>query len=243
MPLTEAEELELLELEEAEAAGEAAPSEQSTSIEQKSWTDTAIDAIPAAGTVAGSVLGSFAAPVAGTIAGGAAGNMVGNDLKDIIKDYMGKKSRPIQEGVARATEVAGNAARGAGDAALGLATGKAFSLGGKALGAGAEKFATSPVFNKISDATNLGGGAVGRVGSYSLPGVKYVQGVSDAAKGVSYLQKGVAYALDHAPESLGKYATVLKQAASQGPAAFATTDFLLSQKDPEYQKIKKNMHE
>jgi hypothetical protein len=142
---------------------------------------------------------------------------------------------------------------------------------GGALKSGAEAFATSPVPQKISDATNVTGmaksyankvfdaissklpqavqttgdlasGLAGRKVAYSNPFTAIPQGISDTAKATQFAQKGTAWLLDNAPEKLGPFLQVLKNAAAESPAALATTDFLLSQKDAEYQKLKKKLH-
>ncbi len=135
----------------------------------------------------------------------------------------------------------------------------------------ATKFATSPLPGKISDATNvvshgknlaskfmssmpelpgklgtardLVTGAIGRKFAYSNPVTGLAQGVSDAAKVTQKAQQGVAWILDNAPQKLGKFAPALQNAAQKGAGALATTDFILSQSNPEYQSMKKKAEE
>lgn len=145
------------------------------------------------------------------------------------------------------------------------------ALAAKAISAGTgalERFATSPVPSKVSDATNVVGhgkdfvdkflhlnadklnpavrsgldaisGAVGRKAAYSNPVTAVPQGISDVAKGVTYAQKGAAYLLDKTPEVLGQYLPAIKSAASKGPTALAATEFLLQQTSPGFQEILK----
>jgi hypothetical protein len=215
---------------------------------EKSWGETALDALPAAGTVAGGLIGSAAGPV-GTVAGGGGGYMLGADARDLAKDYLGYNAAPVTDGAERAKEVAGNFATGAASQAAGLGVGAGLSKVGQFIKGGASRFATSPLPQQIAEKTDIAGkvgsNVLGRVGAYTVPGpLKYVQGASDSMRGVQAAQKGVAWALDHAPESLGKFVNVLKNAAAQGGAsAVATTDFLLSQKNPEYQQMKKGLHD
>lgn len=131
-----------------------------------------------------------------------------------------------------------------------------------------ERFATSPLPSKISEATNVVGkgktiaekfvgsigeslpggakkamdvfsGVAGRKAAYSNPVTGVPQLISDSARAVSGAQKGVAWILDNAPDKLGKFAGILQKAKAAGPSAFATANFLLQSKNPEYQEILK----
>lgn len=150
----------------------------------------------------------------------------------------------------------------------GEAAGPLIGAGARAVGNFATRLATSPIPKKIADATNMVGkvkgiasnlagefsesmgprskqvvdfisGLAGRKAAYAIPGSNFAQGVSDTARGVEVAQKGLVWVLDNAPQKLGKYAGVLKKAAQAGPAAMATTNFLLQQSDPEYQRVLK----
>lgn len=133
----------------------------------------------------------------------------------------------------------------------------------------AQKAATSPLPGKIADATNVAGkvksfignklsgpagamkgilpegvadfasGAAARAATYKTP-LAPIQAISDSARLVQGGQKGVAWMLDNAPQKLGKFAAPLKAAADRGGTALATTSFLLSQSDPEFQEIMKS---
>ncbi len=169
-------------------------------------------------------------------------------------------------------------------------------IGNKAV-AGAEKFATTPVFNRIANATNVVGkgkdlvgklvdaakgslpdsvkpavdvasGLAGRAAAYKTP-LAPVQAVSDAARGVTTVQKGVAKVLDKlspgakpvnqnskaikalmssnlfsepqlARLTNSPYIEKLERAAEDGSAdSVATTHYVLQQTDPGYQKLLK----
>ncbi len=237
------------EMKKLEGQGDVISDEQMAAMEAqptgKSWGETALDALPAAGTVAGGLVGSTAGPV-GAIAGGGAGNVLGNDLRDVAKDYFGYKANPVNEGTDRALDVAGNFGTGAASSAIGAGVGAGLGKVGQFIKGGAQRFATSPLPQRIAEKSDitgrLGGNVLGRVGAYGLPGpLKYMQGASDSMRAVQGAQKGIAWALDHAPQSLGKYYNVLKQAAQTGSTG--TVDFLLSQKDPHYQELKKKLND
>lgn len=49
--------------------------------------------------------------------------------------------------------------------------------------------------------------------------------------------------LKAAPEKLGKYSPIINNAASRGPNAVSVTDYLLSQQDPEYREMKRQLDE
>lgn len=160
----------------------------------------------------------------------------------------------------------------AGQVAGNAATAKALGAVSGTVKTGMEKFATSPLPKKISDATNVVakgkgfaskifdsigdemgpqakkvmdfiGSVGGRKAAYSNPISGVPQAVSDASKVVQGAQKGAAWLLDNAPDKLGKFASVLSKAKAQGGTALATTEFLLSQKDPEYQEVMKLQRE
>lgn len=95
MPLSEAEELELLELEEAEyQASKNVP--RGT---PESWGKTlgrgALEALPMAGAVGGGVLGTAAGPV-GTVSGGGLGYGIGRQLERLGKEYLLDEKMPDQ---------------------------------------------------------------------------------------------------------------------------------------------------
>lgn len=146
----------------------------------------------------------------------------------------------------------------------------AVGIAGKGLVNAAERFATSPLPKKISDATNVVGGTkgllgkigdavgaklpdkaskaidlvtglLGRKGAYTNPLTGVPQGISDAAKGVQGAQKGVAWLLDNAPQTLGKYGARLQEAAKQGPGALAALDILMQKQDPQYMKLRQEV--
>lgn len=131
--------------------------------------------------------------------------------------------------------------------AAGGAAAAGLSKVGNFIRSGAERFATSPLPGQIASKTDLAGrvgsNVLGRVAAYSTPGAKYIQGVSDSMRGVQGAQKGVAWALDNTPEALGKFANILRQATQHSASGLATADFLMSQSNPEYQELKKNMFE
>jgi len=112
-------------------------------------------------------------------------------------------------------------------------------------------------------------GIAGRTAAYHSP-LAPVQAVSDIAKGVQGAQGLVAKGLDAVPaiasklaptgrtlgvgaqagagaysahNAMQKFAPVLEAAKARGGNAYATTDFLLSKTDPEYQKMKKEQRE
>lgn len=92
----------------------------------------------------------------------------------------------------------------------------------------------------VTDAVNTYGG---RVASLSNPVTGFVQGAKDLEKGIPVVQKGLAWMLDNVPQKLGKLLPIVKEAAARGPAALATTEFLLGQSDPEFQAMKKEIEE
>lgn len=105
-----------------------------------------------------------------------------------------------------------------------------------------------PILDRVADFTDvskMAGGGLGAKGlAYFAPGpLKYVQGVSDAARAAQKVKTGAAYLLETAPQKLGKFAPVLKQAADRGGNALSTTDFLLQKTDPEYQQLMKEARE
>lgn len=248
MPLSEAEELELLELEEAEfqeSQGQAPEPEPVVSDENavassEPWLEAGpvrIEKSPFDVNWLGAAKDSFSAPMDPSAKAAVSGPL----------GYM------------------------AGSIAGGAATSKALGAVGSVAKGAAEKFATSPLPGKIADATNVVGkgkglvekftgmvgdnlsprtkqvmdyvsGAVGRKAAYSNPVTGVPQAISDTAKVAQGAQKGMAWLLDNAPEKLGKFASVAKEAlASGGPQALATTEFILSQSSPEYQKIQKDV--
>ena len=167
----------------------------------------------------------------------------------------------------------GGAMTGAAGAAMGAA---AQSPVGKYIGdrlsGAAENFATTPLFNKVADATNIVGktkglvgklagsgilpesiqpaadavsGAAGRMAAYKSP-LAPIQAVSDASRGMSFLQDGVAKALDLTEGQFSRisktpYFQSLKNAVENGgPTAAATTHYILQQTDPKYQELLKD---
>lgn len=187
--------------------------------EPKTLTDHAVDAIPIAASALGSTAGSALGPL-GTIGGGAAGYAAGNQVSKYIRDkFLGQPQKPTTAG-----EIGGDLALGA----LGGVGGAALSGLSKAVPAAAEAFATSPLPAQAGKLLS------------KIPLTSTLQSGANLVQGA---QKGVAWALDHTPEALGKFAPVLQKAAERGgSSAVATTDFLLSQKNPEYQEIKKKIY-
>ena len=113
-----------------------------------------------------------------------------------------------------------------------------FSSGTKIAAGGAVSAASQGAAAAPSAAKQMFGRAI----TYSMPGpLKYVQGMSDTARAVEMGQRGAMWLLGNAPMKLGKYAEVFSRAAASGtPQAVQTMEFILAQKDPEFQKIMKN---
>ncbi len=66
---------------------------------------------------------------------------------------------------------------------------------------------------------------------------------SKAVSGISNLEsKSLSTVLRSNPAVFGKFANVLTQAAQRGDSSLATTDFLLSQDNPEYQQLKRKIN-
>lgn len=88
-------------------------------------------------------------------------------------------------------------------------------------------------------------GSLSRRGArHLIPGVESVQKVADVAEfGPRVAQKTTEWILDHAPQKLGRFAPILKKASEAGAQSLATTEFILGQKEPEYQKIMKDMRD
>lgn len=237
MPLSEREELELLELEEKEKG--AQPSEPQPLAQEVSPVEAEE---PNKDPL---TLGFWA---------------------DAVKNEFTKPLDPS------ASAALSNPLMGAFSPAAGAAAGAAVSGLGRGAVNAAEKFATSPLPGKISDATNMVGaakglfskaigaageslppvakkaadlfsGGIGRSAAYSNPFTAAPQAISDSARVVKGAQGIVAKMLDSSPEKLGKFATVLKSAAEKGPSALATTEFILSKTDPAYQKLMKEARE
>jgi hypothetical protein len=82
-------------------------------------------------------------------------------------------------------------------------------------------------------AVSAGGG--GPLGLVSAAARKVIapRGANIAAK----LSDKVSNLLQTNPQALGKYAKPLSDAIARGPAALASTNFLLQQTDPEYRKL------
>ncbi len=100
MPLTDAEELELLQLEEAEHQASEKPAAVPP---EKSWGDTIADygasAIPLATGFGGAATGTLLGGPAGGIAGGAAGYAGGRQLeKSVRENYLNQKQDPTTLG-------------------------------------------------------------------------------------------------------------------------------------------------
>lgn len=276
MALSEREELELLELEEKEKGAPTASAQDQNQQPEgapemgvgEKLARGALDyAVPAVGALAGGVLGSAAGP-AGVVGGTGLGYAAGKEIGDLSKQYILGDAAPSTNPLDQAIRVGTNVAEGAAAEAVGPIATKAAS----ALPNFMHAAVTSPIPQKISDATNLTGqakgvigkaarlfaadlpegklktagdvvtGLVGRHAAYHSP-LAPVQLISDAAMGVSKAQSVIAKLLDSTPEKLGKFAPVLKDAATRGANAVATTHFLLGQSDPEYQKIMKDLQE
>lgn len=228
--------------------------------------DYAASALPIATSIGGGALGSMLGP-AGSVAGASVGNLTGHQVEKYIRDkFMGQKQQPTT-GKEVAWDLATGAVGGLGGVALKSA---AKVVPAVAESAAMQSVATSPLPTTISNATNVVGGSknlisklsntlgdveglptvlknmldfssgvAGRVGAYSNKFTGIPQAISDASKGVSYGQKALAYVLDKAPQ----YSKALEGAAKAGGNALGTTMFILSQKDPEFQKVMKDMRE
>jgi hypothetical protein len=93
---------------------------------------------------------------------------------------------------------------------------------------------------------------MGGIGDIIAGGVGSVAGIPGALAGVAakrvvapriasssaVVADKLSKALAKSPESFGKYASILKNAALKGGNSLAVTDYVLSNKDPEYKKIK-----
>jgi hypothetical protein len=64
-----------------------------------------------------------------------------------------------------------------------------------------------------------------------------------AASMAAHTTDMVSKLLKTAPEKLGKYIPIINNAASRGPHSVAITDYLLSQQDPEYREMKRQLDE
>jgi hypothetical protein len=151
---------------------------------------------------------------------------------------------------------------------------------------GAESFATSPFFEKVANATNVVGkgksvlekiaasgelpealqpaadaasGMAGRALAYKSP-LAPVQAISDASRGVTYVQKGMAKVLDKAGPAVkalqsskifsdgqlekiaaSPFFQTLKSAHETGGTdAVSTAHYVLQQTDPGYQQLLKD---
>jgi hypothetical protein len=82
---------------------------------------------------------------------------------------------------------------------------------------------------------NIEDKAANGVNSLSQKVGKATNTVTSAAKNV-----GLTELLNTRPEAFGKYAGVLQNAASRGPASLAATHFILSQTDPDYRNSEAN---
>ena len=96
---------------------------------------------------------------------------------------------------------------------------------------------------KIFESAGPSASAVARAAAFAVGGgiKSAAQSVGDAV--IEQAQPMIRKVLDASPELFGTYAPVLKQAAEKGNQSLAVTDFLLQQKDPEYQRLKKNLSE
>lgn len=249
MPLSEAEELELLELEELESGG-GAPAAQAPDLESP--------------TAAPEMQEPFAKrnPLANKIR---AALGTDTDSEYFPSEVSSAPRKPVEMTVADNPLLSWS---GAGTTAAVGAASKSLPV----MSHIAQKFATHPGPAALEKATNVTGavkglmgkasdlfqravpenlkpvadfvtGVAGRHAAYSNPVTGFSQGVSDVAKVTKGAQSVVAKLLDSAPARLGKFAPILQQAATRGGQALATTDFLLQQTDPEYQQVKKGLEE
>lgn len=258
MALSEAEELELLELEEAESA--AAPKESAPKVAEPTSNFDAL----VSGT--GQALGGFGDEIVGGIGAGV-NAIAGSDKRPFIdvyrehrdrqraKDKQAAAEHPAiygaakyipQMAVAATTGGMGNVALAGlqglgeseadltkgefGDAALDTAksaTVQAVVGGiGKGLSAGTKAFANSAWPTQVSEAAGKLKGLTGGV-------------VAEIPHNVENVRKSLSWIVQNAPERLGKFGGMLRQAMQRGASAFATTNFILQQKNPEYQQILK----
>ena len=199
--------------------------------------DYAASAVPFVTSAAGGALGSLAGPL-GSVAGGSAGYAAGNQVEKYLREKFMNQKQPETT----PTEVV----KDLGVGALGGLGGLAIKGVAKALPIAAERFATTPAINRVADAispsTYMGGGGIGRAAGYVTPIVNKAQAAGDALKyGGQAAQKTVSWLLDNAPQKLGKFAPILQKASQTG--GLATTEFLLSQTDPDFQALKKKLQD
>lgn len=189
----------------------------------QSWKDYllrgATGAIPYAAGIAGGIAGAPLG-VGGAVGGGALGYSGGKEIERLANHYLLGDEIPQENPVEATKRVGGNALEGA-----------ALEAGGQAINAAGplvERFATTPLFDKLSRSTNvvgqgknllgkvaekLGGeelspavkntvdaasGLSGRAAVYKTP-LGLVQGVSDLSRAATYAQKGAAWLADNGP--------------------------------------------
>lgn len=221
----------------------------------------AVSAIPFVAGAAGGMLGTAAAGPVGTVGGAGLAYAGGKEVEKLANHYLFGDELP-EEGIVKSTSRVGGNVR---DGAMMEMGGQALQAVPAAIKSGAEGLATTPLFDKVANATNVVGkgrdfiskvtapimdqlspgvkkaadvatAVAGRFGAYKTP-LAPVQAVSDAASVASGAQKGLAWLMDNAPDKLGKFAPALKEAASRGSKALAATSFILQQREPEFVKI------
>ncbi len=159
MPLSDREELELLELEEKEKAGTDSPSGKTAPAESfaQSATRAALDyGAPVIGAVGGGILGSSLGP-AGTAGGAGLGYAAGKEVAGLGKHYLLGDQAPSTEPLDVAGRVAGNAAEGAAAELAGPLVGSIGAKVAPVLKSAAESFATSSIPSKVAKYTNATG--------------------------------------------------------------------------------------
>lgn len=144
----------------------------------RTWTDVAVDALPAAGAVVGGVVGATGGPLTG-VAGAGVGGMVGDALKQAANKLRGEA---VPETVPAAIgEMAGEAAMGSATAAPFAAVGAAAPMVGAGLRVGGEAMATGA--DALRGLLSLGGGWKSKIAQLTIPPLVKAGGKGAAATG------------------------------------------------------------
>lgn len=194
-------------------------------------TDPYDQATRVAGNVVEGAAGQLAGPAAGAVLSKAGGLMrkatrpITSKVMSVIKDLAGKRAAPVVP--PEPNFLLGAVPRAEATVA---APGMASQLLDKAKSAG------------TSMNQGFSGSAYGKVARHLIPGAQKAADILETAPGMI---QGTASLTVDTVEALapkfGRFAGQLKEAASRSASALATTDFLLQQQEPEYQKMKKDL--
>lgn len=177
---------------------------------------TATSALPYAGLLGGGLIATPGTAGLGTVPGAALGYGMGKEAEDLINSYAFGDELKRGGLIDEVKRVGKNVLEGATNEMGAQSISAALPIAGNAV----EKMAETPLFQNIAERTDLAkkmfgsgaGGLGGRVAAYHIPGLKYVQGLSDTARAAQLGQKGLGWILDKARQ----IAPLMKDAVSRG---------------------------